>query len=1241
MTQPLLREILDIPEDTSTSDLVLDLNRGVEDLAATIADYTVTDRLIDNFDQALGLIRHAVQTGSSKAAYLHGSFGSGKSHFMAVLFALLDGNPAARRKDDLVGLVARHSVWLDGKRFLLVTSNMMGAQSLEQRVLADYVTRVRRMHPEAPIPAVHRTDGLLEQAAFLRRKVGDKEFIAGLPGGSEEEDEWGTTSRWDSARLDEAFASPFDADVRRDLVNDLLVSWNQGFFTNAVEDAEAFVSLDRGLTEATRHAEALGYGGLILFIDELILWIANRSADREFVAREIQKITNLVEGGNTRRAIPVVTFIARQRDLRDLVGKEVTGAQELSFQDTLNLASGRFDVITLEDRNLPAVAKDRVLRLNPANSNAATTLDAAFEATTKVRREIWDTLLGSEARTGSDKEAFRQTYPFSPVFMDTLVHVSSALQRTRSGLKLMRQLLVDRRDDLRVGDLVPLGDLYDVISKPGDEPFTEKLKVEFEQAQKLYQGKLRPSLLDQHHVGEDDVLNTRKGKAEPQTAARVRTFLADDRLIKTLLLAALAPTVPALRNLTARKLAALNHGTIRTRIPGQEATVAANKIRDWAAQFGEIRVAEGDDPGVSLHLVGVDVDSVLDAVRKHDKPGARKAIVQSLLWEELGLKQPDALLESTSIVWRGSVRTVELLYGKVRDPNELSDAMFTPDDPNGWRLIIDYPIEDGSHGPADARHRVSELAARIGGVRTVCWVPAAMTSERVNRDLSRLVLIEAVLRDNQFESAAAHLGPEDRIRAREQLVSQQASLTGKLRQVLRQAFGLAQKQSQDVVLGYSDHLLTLVRGFAPTLPAGATFTDALRSMISQMLACQYPEHPDLDPDRTGSAVRASDAKIVIDAIRTVVESGADQAEIEHKPHRAVLRRIVEPLRLGTMHSAVLRLDRHWVQHFQQRAAAEGAALDSDLPVATLLGWIPAAMGLDQLMAQLVVTAFAEQTNRSFYLHGGPTGVVEPGRFPQAGLTLRPQRLPSDVDWESATDRAVKLFRLTARGPAVSRIVAMLARDISARAKEHRDDAHRLLNRLTQHADTLGLDRSATVGRFATANRAVDLLDALASSAADVEIVELLARADLGGPAERVGRSIITAKQVAAALQSGPWDDLATLRTLPEPYDSEARLILDQLAAVARDDELTQHLEPALRLAREDAVTLIRRALQPTTTPGAAGTQTQDGAQAGTDAAVVIGGRTVAANEIDTAITELRHVAQQHRDKTIDVRWSVK
>jgi hypothetical protein len=641
----LLREFINIPERTSTSDFVLKLTDGVENAEATLRDYVVPDRLVTNFDEALGLISSALAAGTSKAAYLHGSFGSGKSHFMAVLHALLRGESAARGRDEFAGLLTKHDGWLTGRKFLLVPFHLLGAKSLEQKVLGGYLEHVRRLHPEAPIPAVHRTHALIEQCRGVRSRVGDADFIAALPGG-DEEDEWGDSQFWNAERLDAAFAGAYDDELHRRLVSDLLSSdWGKGFYSNALEDAEGFISLDRGLTEISRHAKELGYDGLILFLDELILWLANSIGDQQFVSREVQKITNFVEGGDARRPIPVVSFIARQRDLRDLVGKDVTGASDLGFQDTLDLAKGRFDVITLEDRNLPEIARKRLLK--PIDDQAGAAINKAFETTTKVRPEVWDTLLGADTGSGADMDAFRKTYPFSPAFISTLVHVSSALQRSRTALKLMRQLLVDRRDDLRLGQLVPLGDLYDVITRGGDQPFTEKLKAEFETAQKLYEGKLRPYLLDRYNVTDDDIERARHGGDLPtDVAGRLRAFTGDDRLIKTLLLAALAPSVPALNNLTARKLSALNHGSITSPIPGGEASQVTRKLTDWAGQFGEIKVIDGDDPGVRLELVGVDVDSVLNSARHFDNVGARKAMVKRLLWEELGVDSTDRYVKT-------------------------------------------------------------------------------------------------------------------------------------------------------------------------------------------------------------------------------------------------------------------------------------------------------------------------------------------------------------------------------------------------------------------------------------------------------------------------------------------------------------------------------------------------------------------------------------------------------------------
>jgi len=93
----LIKDLIPIPERVQRGDFVLNLAQGVEPepVAQTLADYVVIPQLARCFDDALGFIKSAVAGGQSrnKGAYVHGSFGSGKSHFMAVLDLLLQGNP--------------------------------------------------------------------------------------------------------------------------------------------------------------------------------------------------------------------------------------------------------------------------------------------------------------------------------------------------------------------------------------------------------------------------------------------------------------------------------------------------------------------------------------------------------------------------------------------------------------------------------------------------------------------------------------------------------------------------------------------------------------------------------------------------------------------------------------------------------------------------------------------------------------------------------------------------------------------------------------------------------------------------------------------------------------------------------------------------------------------------------------------------------------------------------------------
>src|SRR5919197_110358 len=146
----LISDIFDIPTQVHQGDFVLRLTEGVNRPAETLRTYVVTPQLAVCFDQALHLIKSALETHSSKGAYLHGSFGSGKSHFMAVLTPLLQRPPGARALPELASVVTKHNAWTQGRKFLVVPYHMIGAVSLESAVLGQYADYVRRRHPEAP-----------------------------------------------------------------------------------------------------------------------------------------------------------------------------------------------------------------------------------------------------------------------------------------------------------------------------------------------------------------------------------------------------------------------------------------------------------------------------------------------------------------------------------------------------------------------------------------------------------------------------------------------------------------------------------------------------------------------------------------------------------------------------------------------------------------------------------------------------------------------------------------------------------------------------------------------------------------------------------------------------------------------------------------------------------------------------------------------------------------------------------
>jgi hypothetical protein len=1145
-----IRELLDLPTQVNKGDFVLNLTAGVSEsnAAATLRNYVVTPQLVACFDQALGFIKGAVDSSLNKACYLHGSFGSGKSHFMAVLHLLLRNNSEARAIKELAGVVDKHNSWTQGKKFLLVPFHMIGSRSMEQGILGQYANYVRQLHPNAPIPGVYLAESLFEDAKSLRIDMRDESFFSKLnqnrssgSGGG-----WGSISAgWNAASFDAAVAAPPGNNDRARLVGDLIGAYFRSYHNVAAGQDEAYLDLDKGLAVISEHAQSLGYDAVILFLDELILWLAAHAADLSFIHRETQKLVKLVEGQNDC-PIPLVSFVARQRDLRKLIGDTVPGAQKLNFDDSVDWSDGRFGLIKLEDRNLPMIANRRVLK--PRSAAAKQELEAAFEETARIRKEVMDTLLANEY----DREMFRLIYPFSPALMETLIAASSMLQRERTALKVMLQLLVEQQATLKVGDIVPVGDLYDAVAQ-GDEAFSQDMKVHFDNARKLYHEKLLPMLEAQHGARREELL------ALPfDNPARIN-FVNDDRLIKTLLLAALVPGVSSLRALNASRLAALNHGTIRSPIQGKEAGLALQKCKAWAAEVGEIKV-EPEGGSISIQLSGVDTEAILAAAMHEDNPGNQMRMVRQILFEELGIENLDQMFLSYDFLWRNTHRECDVIYGNVRLLPETSLAANGPK----WKLILDYPFDEAPHTTrSDIAKLMIYAQNNPGGTRTLVWLPAFF-SQPALRDLSRLVIIEHVLTGERFSGYAAFLSPQDRSTARTLLDNQRSSLRERMKQHIEAAYGIrgSLSKSIDNTQELGDTFRSLFHGLELQAPAASNLRDAMEELLGQALAYEFPAHPTFGAEIKNSNLR----KVYDEVIRGVSEGGRVLVE---KPLRNLVKQIAEPLNLGEQGETHFLPWQRWKDHFNRKAGESGAAVT----VKALRSWMdePRPMGLPRECGNLIILVFAAQTDRSFYEHNVPISDVTLTKL-EDFWEVRIQQLPPEVSWVTAVNRASLIFGVVSSPLLNASNLAKLADGIQSQINTDLGPCRSLVTELARYFADFD-DSKETAPRFQTASAMLGIMEAI-RNVKPAAVIKALADLDPQTSERAMGSSRFSAAAVVAALAATQWKLFDSIRKLHDDRSTAARAILGRVTEALRSDQYVTELGAVLRVEQSKAIDLL-------------------------------------------------------------------
>ena len=1145
----LIKELIEIPEKVQRGDFVLNLSAGLEESAVsqTLEQYVVTDQLKKSFDDALSFIKSTVDTPQhlQKGAYLHGSFGSGKSHFMAVLHLLLQGNAQARAIEALAPAVHKHDDWMAKHNILLVPYHMIGAPSIESGVLGGYAKYIKKLHPEAPVPGFYMSDALFKDAQNMRETIGDAAFFTALNKGTKdtEDDGWGDVSDgWDEASFNAVVNGQASDEDKSLLVSHLVGSLFKTMADMANTESGGYVDFDEGLRIMTQHAKSLGYDAIILFLDELILWLASHLSDQKFIANNIQKVVKLVEPSE-HRALPMASFIARQRDLREFIGDQYTGSEQEVLSDSLKHWDGRFHTITLEDRNLPVIAEKRLLK--PINEAAKNQIDDAFATMDNSMREEVNNILLTNA---GDKGIFRSLYPFSPALIQALVALSSALQRERTALKVMLMLLVEQRDTLTLGHCIPVGDLYDVIGSEA-EPFSETMRNHFDNAKTLFERKLVPLLEAEHNVTKETVADL------PDDNASKKSYFNDLRLIKTLLLSALVPEVECFKQLTGNKLAALNHGTIRSPIPGREAQTVLRKCRAWAGQVGEIKISEDANPVISIQLSGVDTESILEQAQIHDSDGARSKLVKDILFDEFGIKDERQLFLEHSVLWKGSRRSVDVMFQNIREITDTGTFEARGDD---WKVIVDYPFDKSGHSPADDKAKIETFE---DSARTLCWLPYFF-SKSAQKDLGTLVKLEYILKnDERFSSFSKHLSPTDRAQARTLLDNQRSQLKQRVKDYLMGAYGACEAVpgSLDDSAALDTQIYSLEPGFSPSLPVGSNLGRAFDNLLDQALQYQYPEHPDFE-----SEVKITDLGKVFAELRKAIPATNGRVEID-SPLRPLMRAIAQPLNLGEMHERHFIFKPDWPQQLT-RTLAQSEDADQPVTVARLRAAMdePSPKGLTEPVQNLLIWVFAEYGHYSFSLHKSDYNPTFKD-FPD-NLVLTKQDLSEPAVWKKARDNAGALFGLTASDLLTANNQNQLIKDTLAEVKDYLPDCEGLKAELAKVLSRY--DQKCDCNRNKNAIYAVELLMKLQEQDG-VELIKSLAGIEPITSSQALARSMTTAKSVTQSIQDNNWELLETVW-----LRSEGKVVKESIFKALAADELVISIQPSLRQAQQDATKII-------------------------------------------------------------------
>ena len=267
----------------------------------------------------------------------------------------------------------------------------------------------------------------------------------------------------------------------------------------------------------------------------------------------------------------------------------------------------------------------------------------------------------------------------------------------------------------------------------------------------------------------------------------------------------------------------------------------------------EIRVgSEPGSPVIRVQLSDVDYQSVVERARGEDNEGRRRELIRDLVRDALGIAGRDTDMYGAiphPVIWRGSRREVDIVFGNVRDASWLTDDHFRAR-PGTWRIVIDHPFDQPGHSGAEDLARLDRMIESGLQSRTIAWLPRFLSDERMT-DVRRLVILDWLLggAGERWTGYADHLSEVDRVQARAILESQRTALREGLRRAIQECYGAAAPTPGTLAPGGSDDriLVSLDPSFSPAAPVGADLGAAFGNLVDQAFSATYPGHPRFEP----------------------------------------------------------------------------------------------------------------------------------------------------------------------------------------------------------------------------------------------------------------------------------------------------------------------------------------------------------------------------------------------------------